>query len=372
MAILACEVNTTWAQPSRLPTPTLAIRRPSLVTLVITRPTLTSTTIISLGNDTPDSTTVAPLAETSTNAEPVPAEGSGGISTTGVVILGLVLGSVRRDQVHHRILYTTNTVGVAAPVASKEHKGRLGCKDRLGKQSKDPRVSKAPKGSQVPRGLKVNWGCKGLQVLKANLDHLAPLASLGKLVLRDRKGRPAHQGLKDGLALLAQTDKQADQGLLDHQEKMAEMAEMEEKVATVALELMVNQGRLDVTVHRVHKGHPDHPDHPDQLDQLDHWGPRVPKVPKALKGQTASLVFLVRLVRLVRLALLVYLVLLVKEVPMVAEKGAIPDLGATAVQEGLKAIRGQEGMKVPEAIPVRDWDGVKRVHAMGITVEMIN
>lgn len=92
MAILVYAVETTSTQPPKLATPTLAIRQPSVVTLAITRPTLTSTTIISLGNDGPVSTTAIPLAETSTSAEPTPAGGSGGISTTGVVILGLVLG----------------------------------------------------------------------------------------------------------------------------------------------------------------------------------------------------------------------------------------------------------------------------------------
>ena len=92
MAVLSYAVGTTSTQPSKLATPSLAIRQPSVVTLVITRPTLTSTTIISLGNNGPDPTTAPPLAETSTSAEPVPAGGSDGISTTGVVILGLVLG----------------------------------------------------------------------------------------------------------------------------------------------------------------------------------------------------------------------------------------------------------------------------------------
>lgn len=94
MAIPASGAETSFAHTSRLATPALAVRRPSVVTLVMSRPTLTSTTTITLGNDEPGATTLPPLAATSTSAtpEPAPAGGSGGISTTGVVILGLVLG----------------------------------------------------------------------------------------------------------------------------------------------------------------------------------------------------------------------------------------------------------------------------------------
>ena len=86
-------VETSFARASGLSTPTLVVRQPSVITLVITRPSLTSTTTITLGNEGPDST-VPTLAETSSSATPqsAPAGTSGGISTTGVVILGLALG----------------------------------------------------------------------------------------------------------------------------------------------------------------------------------------------------------------------------------------------------------------------------------------
>ncbi|KAK7966669.1 uncharacterized protein PG986_000946 [Apiospora aurea] len=255
-------------------------------------------------------------------------------------------------------------MGVADPVACK------GRKDRLGQQSKGPRGFKAPKGPRVPRGLKH----------KANLANLVPPAPLYPIEVKNTpahytQGKLVHRDRKDTLALLVQTGKWADQDLLDHQEEMAKMAEMEEKVATVALELMVDQGRLDVTVHRVHKGPPDRlgrlgqPDRLDRLDRLDHWVRKVLKVQKVLKGRMDRRVRRVRLVLLVRLA---YLVPLVKEVPMVAEKGAIPDLGATEVQGGLRVIRGQEEMKVLEAILVDGKVGVQCVHAMGITAMMID
>ncbi|KAK7935706.1 hypothetical protein PG985_001201 [Apiospora marii] len=275
MAILVYAVGTTSAQPSKLATPTLAIRQPSLVTLVITRPTLTSTTVISLGNDEPAPTTAIPLAETSTSAEPAPAEGSDGISTTGVVILGLIIHATHAVEL-------AVLVDIAVIAASK---------DCLELGSRGHQVLKV---SEVVQVLKV------IQAFQVSQGYQAPKAIKASKVNPDRRGR------KDVLGLLVQTDRKASP---DPQEKTAEMEKM------ASLESTVDQGRQDVTAHRVRRGFKGYqgckgyPDRLGRLDRLDRLGPRGPR---DLKDQ---------------MALVALVVCLVQEVPAVAEKRAVQDLG---------------------------------------------
>ncbi|KAK8012641.1 hypothetical protein PG991_010016 [Apiospora marii] len=289
MAILVYAVGTTSAQPSKLATPTLAIRQPSLVTLVITRPTLTSTTVISLGNDEPAPTTAIPLAETSTSAEPAPAEGSDGISTTGVVILGLIIHATHAVEL-------AVLVDIAVIAASKD------CLELGSRGHQVLKVSEVVQVLKVIQAFQVSQGYQAPKAIKASKLEANPVhrALPVPLVNPDRRGR------KDVLGLLVQTDRKASP---DPQEKTAEMEKM------ASLESTVDQGRQDVTAHRVRRGFKGYqgckgyPDRLGRLDRLDRLGPRGPR---DLKDQ---------------MALVALVVCLVQEVPAVAEKRAVQDLG---------------------------------------------
>ncbi len=194
----------------------LEARRPSLLTLTITRPSTTSIAVVTLGNgadnpDNPDNPDpAAPTAATTTTSSPgsAPASAGGGISTPAVVILGIVPGLAcvllvlcfvcnwrgknRRKKERESSDSTTYYDYYSAPHGYRSHRGNPGPPGPPGPQGLTGRQGeRGPQGEAGPQGLPVS----GMRRRTGRSRAILMVASR-ESVFPDPKGRSGLRGLR--------------------------------------------------------------------------------------------------------------------------------------------------------------------------------
>lgn len=211
-------IETSINSPHGTPTVVLGGRQPSLLTLTVTRPSVTSITIISLGNGNPDNaaepTTDMFIASSPPSPTPAPINADGGVSEPAVVIIGVVLGltcvlfalcficSRRRKnnnkggsssltssnslRYHYPYFYKPPSRAFPGPAGPRGETGPQGNPGRQGEQG--GRGERGEQGVPVSRRL---WFCPPTSferfILTGSLRGSAPVDRRVRPVLRDHQ-----------------------------------------------------------------------------------------------------------------------------------------------------------------------------------------